>query len=132
MLTTDGRISSAQALLAIRDPRIRKYRATHVWLAVFASLTDHTPAPLKVRRTAKYLRLRNRIRVRKALQLLVDTQYLIRAKDATKGTPAEYMLGPAAFGSGGPSRAVPLRPPTGELTAPVETSDSLSLFSPAA
>jgi predicted DNA-binding transcriptional regulator len=116
MMTTDGRLTSAQALLAIRDPAIRLHRATYVWLAIYASLHAERPSPIKIRPTAKYLRIKRRS-VRRAIALLVERGYLARTTPATRGTAGEYVLGPAIF-----------RTPMGPGRAPLPPSDTLPLF----
>jgi hypothetical protein len=124
VLADDGRISSAQALLAIRDVRIRGSRAVLVWLAVYASLSTDTPAPLKVKRTARYLRL-NRRRVREAFRLLAAHGYLRQVEAPSRGTAGLYVLGATGFGSA-------MRARTGARPTPVADGDTLPLFPPAA
>lgn len=118
MFATDGRISSAQALQAIRDVRIRRNRACHVWLAIFQALSTDVPAPVKVKSTARYVRL-ERKKVRRALRMLEDFGYIVCVTRPTQGTAGEYVLGPAVFRTGG-------------RTAPVQAPETLPLFDEAA
>jgi hypothetical protein len=89
-MTATGRRPPADPL---RDLRLRRGHAVIVLLAVAHTLHHTDPRPVKVRRTAEYLRLDPR-RVRRALDTLVHTGYLVRAIPATTRHPGHYCLGP--------------------------------------
>lgn len=63
-------------LEAIRDPALRRHHAGAVYAEVWAYLSFETAKPVKVRQTAKRLRIRDRTKVRRALDLLVTLNYL--------------------------------------------------------
>jgi hypothetical protein len=101
----------------------RKGLVKLVWIFVAPTLSANEPRAIKIGAVARALDI-GRTYMRRAVRLLVKRQYLTCTKPPTAGTAGEYVLGPKAF----------RRPTvqTGATTAPLASSDQLSLLPPAA
>lgn len=84
---------SAFTLRVLRDPRLRLHHAHILLLFVAPSL----PSAIKIRATSDALSL-NRSRIRRALALLCELDYLVCLVAPTVRWPGAYALGPACDG----------------------------------
>lgn len=81
----------------MRLPELRRQLLTKlVWCWWAPSLTDHTPVAISVHGTADSLGSKRK-NVREALQTLEALGFLTVAVPATRGTAAEYVLGPRGY-----------------------------------
>jgi hypothetical protein len=89
-----GNASSVMRLPEMRGKLLIKL----VWCWWAPSLTDHTPMTISVKGTAESLGVKPD-NVRKVLRELEALGFLKVAVPATRGTAAEYVLGPRGYAS---------------------------------
>lgn len=117
MWRRSGRLTVPAHQHVLRSRRLSGHTcAKLIWCYMAPILDEQEGRAIKVRVTARALGL-NRSTVRRALSVLVDTQFLECVKATTKGTAGEYRFGEAVRESGAPRRA-PTPPPATKTLIP--------------